>query len=250
MVQTSETQNSSIKKVLIIEDEPTIADLIALTLQSFELNVSVDKSLSVEKALSFLQTNQYDVIVVDWMLPGIQGIDFVKQLKNSQPDQMILMVTAKADPDSIVKALESGVDDYVSKPFEPTVLNARLKNLLKRSEQLKKLRSLQQAQPLLGANEVIEFAGLTVDYGRVDIAYKGQSIHLTPSEFKLLGYLLKSQGRVLSRDQLIDLIQGEDVSVTGRTIDTHIFALRKKLSDWSDHIERIRGVGYRVNYSK
>jgi len=250
MVQTSETQNSSIKKVLIIEDEPTIADLIALTLQSFELNVSVDKSLSVEKALSFLQTNQYDVIVVDWMLPGIQGIDFVKQLKNSQPDQMILMVTAKADPDSIVKALESGVDDYVSKPFEPTVLNARLKNLLKRSEQLKKLRSLQQAQPLLGANEVIEFAGLTVDYGRVDIAYKGQSIHLTPSEFKLLGYLLKSQGRVLSRDQLIDLIQGEDVSVTGRTIDTHIFALRKKLSDWSDHIETIRGVGYRVNYSK
>jgi len=250
MVQTNEIHNSSIKKVLIIEDEPTIADLIALTLQSFELDVNVDKSLSVEKALSLLQASQYDVIVVDWMLPGMQGIDFVKQLKMSQPDQMILMVTAKSDPDSIVKALDSGVDDYVSKPFEPTVLNARLKNLLKRSEQLKKLRSLQQSQPLFGANEVIEFEGLKIDYGRVDVAYNGQSIHLTPSEFKLLGYLLKSQGRVLSRDQLIDLIQGEDVSVTGRTIDTHIFALRKKLSDWSDHIETIRGVGYRVNYSK
>lgn len=250
MVQISDESNNEIKKVLIIEDEPTIADLIALTLQSFELNVNVDKSLSVEKALSLLQSNRYDVIIVDWMLPGMQGVDFVRQLKDSQSDQMILMVTAKVDPDSIVKALDSGADDYVSKPFEPAVLNARLKNLLKRSEQLRKLKTLQQAQPLLGTNEVIEFAGLTLDYGRVDVTYKGISIHLTPSEFKLLGYLLKSQGRVLSRDQLIDLIQGEDVSVTGRTIDTHIFALRKKLSDWSDHIETIRGVGYRVNYSK
>ena len=159
------------------------------------------------------------------------------------------MVTAKSDSDSIVQALDVGVDDYVSKPFDPAVLIARIKNLLKRSEQIQQLTRFK-IENQLGSDEVIELNGLKIDYGRVEISLNGNLIHLTPSEFKLIGYLLKSQGRVLSRDQLIDLIQGEDVSVTGRTIDTHIFALRKKLNDWADHIETIRGVGYRVNYSQ
>jgi len=240
---------STLKKILIIEDEIAIADLIAITLQSFDLNVQIDKAASVESSISFIESKIYDAIIVDWMLPGIQGIDFIRQIKQNNTDQMILMVTAKSDPDSIVKALECGVDDYVTKPFEPAVLNARLKNLLKRAEQIQKLAYLNN-QNQLGSSEVIELNGLKIDYGRVELDLNGTLIHLTPSEFKLLGYLLKSQGRVLSRDQLIDLIQGEDVSVTGRTIDTHIFALRKKLADWADHIETIRGVGYRVNYSK
>jgi two-component system, OmpR family, phosphate regulon response regulator PhoB len=248
MVLPNESQNRP-KKILIIEDEESIADLIAITLQSFDLNVQIDKAASVESSLTFVKSNNYDAIIVDWMLPGIQGIDFTRQIKQQNVDQMILMVTAKSDPDSIVQALDSGVDDYVTKPFEPSVLNARLKNLLKRAEQIQKISDLKNHNQL-GSLEVIELNGLKIDYGRVELDLNGNLIHLTPSEFKLLGYLLKSQGRVLSRDQLIDLIQGEDVSVTGRTIDTHVFALRKKLADWADHIETIRGVGYRVNYSK
>lgn len=227
-------------QILIIEDEPAIAELIALTLKEFD--AQVEKTFSAEQAIFLLQNKAYDLILADWMLPGLQGIDLVTAVKNKNRDQLILMITAKADAESIVRGLEAGADDYVSKPFDPRVLVARVKNLLRR----------KQAEPppqVLGSTEVVELNGLKYDYGRVEVTLKQNPIHLTPSEFKLLGFLLKSQGRVLTRDQLIDLIQGEDVTVTGRTIDTHIFALRKKLLEWAEHIETIRGVGYRVNYS-
>ncbi|WP_409479394.1 response regulator [Pseudobdellovibrio sp. HCB154] len=228
-------------QILIIEDEPAIAELIALTLREFD--AQIEKTFSAEQAIFLLQNKSYDLILADWMLPGLQGIDLVTAVKNKNRDQLILMITAKADPDSIVRGLEAGADDYVSKPFDPRVLAARVKNLLRRKQ------AEPQAQQVLGSTEVVELDGLKYDYGRVEVTLKQNPIHLTPSEFKLLGFLLKSQGRVLTRDQLIDLIQGEDVSVTGRTIDTHVFALRKKLLEWAEHIETIRGVGYRVNYS-
>lgn len=227
-------------QILIIEDEPAIAELVALTIRDVDANI--EKTFSAEQAIFLLQNKSYDLILADWMLPGLQGIDLVQAVKNKNPEQLILMITAKADPDSIVLGLEAGADDYVSKPFEPRVLLARVKNLLRR----KKTEAQSQ---VLGSTEVFELDGLKFDYGRVEVTLSQNLIHLTPSEFKLLGFLLKSQGRVLTRDQLIDLIQGEDVSVTGRTIDTHIFALRKKLLEWAEHIETIRGVGYRVNYS-
>ena len=231
--------NDKKQSLLIIEDEPAIAELMALTLK--ELDVHLDKVFSAEQAQVLLQNKNYDLILADWMLPGQQGVDFVTEIKIKNADQLVLMITAKADPESIVKGLEHGADDYLSKPFDPRVLVARVKNLLKRRQ--------AAAQTQLGSLEVYEVDGLRLDYGRVEVTLRQNLIHLTPSEFKLLGFLLKSQGRVLTRDQLIDLIQGEDVSVTGRTIDTHVFALRKKLLDWSEHIETIRGVGYRVNYS-
>ena len=227
-------------QILIIEDEPAIAELVALTIRDIDANI--EKTFSSEQAIFLLQNKSYDLILADWMLPGLQGIDLVKAVKSKNPEQLILMITAKADPDSIVMGLEAGADDYVSKPFDPRILAARVKNLLRRKQ------TEAQAQ-VLGSTEVFELDGLRFDYGRVEVTLKQNPIHLTPSEFKLLGFLLKSQGRVLTRDQLIDLIQGEDVTVTGRTIDTHIFALRKKLLEWAEHIETIRGVGYRVNYS-
>lgn len=227
-------------QILIIEDEPAIAELIALTLR--EVDANIEKTFSAEQAIFLLQNKSYDLILADWMLPGLQGIDLVTSVKNKNREQMVLMITAKADPDSIVRGLEAGADDYVPKPFDPRILVARVKNLLRRKQ-------IDQQTQVLGSTEIVELDGLRYDFGRVEVTLKQDPIHLTPSEFKLLGFLLKSQGRVLTRDQLIDLIQGEDVSVTGRTIDTHIFALRKKLLEWSEHIETIRGVGYRVNYS-
>lgn len=235
-----EPTKSVAPQILIIEDEPAIAELIALTIR--ELGGVIEKTFSAEQAIFLLQNKTYDLILADWMLPGLQGIDLVSAVKSKSPEQLILMITAKADSESIVRGLESGADDYVSKPFDPRVLVARVKNLLRRKQ-------LETQAQILGSTEVFEVDGLKFDYGRVEVTLKQNPVHLTPSEFKLLGFLLKSQGRVLTRDQLIDLIQGEDVTVTGRTIDTHIFALRKKLLDWAEHIETIRGVGYRVNYS-
>ena len=229
--------------VLIIEDEFSISELLKMTLQDsyFQLfNLKIEQVQSCEQARFLFQNQKYHLVLLDWMLPGEQGIDLLRAMKSSHSENAtasFLMMTAKSDSESIVQGLEAGADDYVTKPFDFQILKARIKNILSR-----KVLSQQQLQP----KDQISLLGLDIDFGKVSVVLNQEAIHLTPSEFKLLGFLLKSQGRVLTRDQLIDLIQGQDVSVTGRTIDTHIFSLRKKLGAWSDHIETIRGVGYRV----
>jgi two-component system, OmpR family, phosphate regulon response regulator PhoB len=235
------------QSILIIEDEPQIADLIELTLSPLQLNCK--KVSSVESAEEKIHHESFSLILIDWMLPKKQGIEFLADLNQNSAFKKTqkMMITAKGDSDSIVLALESGADDYVVKPFVPDILLARVKNLLRRHQLMSEKNDFVD-------DDRIELFGLTMDFGKVEVKLSThgqpeQSIHLTPSEFKLLGFLLKSRGKVLSRDQLIDLIQGHDVTVTGRTIDTHVFALRKKLGAWSDHIETIRGVGYRVHYS-
>ena len=229
--------------VLIIEDEFSISELLKMTLQDSyfqQFNLKVEQVQSCEQARFLFQNQKYHLVLLDWMLPGEQGIDLLRAMKSSHSENAtasFLMMTAKSDSESIVQGLEAGADDYVTKPFDFQILKARIKNILSR-----KVLSQQQLQP----KDQISLLGLEIDFGKVSVVLNQEAIHLTPSEFKLLGFLLKSQGRVLTRDQLIDLIQGQDVSVTGRTIDTHIFSLRKKLGAWSDHIETIRGVGYRV----
>jgi DNA-binding response OmpR family regulator len=229
--------------VLIIEDEFSISELLKMTLQDSyfqQFNLKIEQVQSCEQARFLFQNQKYHLVLLDWMLPGEQGIDLLRAMKSSHSENAtasFLMMTAKSDSESIVQGLEAGADDYVTKPFDFQILKARIKNILSR-----KVLSQQQLQP----KDQISLLGLDIDFGKVSVVLNQEAIHLTPSEFKLLGFLLKSQGRVLTRDQLIDLIQGQDVSVTGRTIDTHVFSLRKKLGAWSDHIETIRGVGYRV----
>ncbi len=229
--------------VLIIEDEVSISELLKMTLQDayfHQFNLKIEQVQSCEQARFLFQNQKYHLVLLDWMLPGEQGIDLLRAMKSSQSENAtasFLMMTAKSDSESIVQGLEAGADDYVTKPFDFQILKARIKNILSR-----KVLSQQQLPP----KDQISLMGLEIDFGKVSVVLNQEAIHLTPSEFKLLGFLLKSQGRVLTRDQLIDLIQGQDVSVTGRTIDTHVFSLRKKLGSWSDHIETIRGVGYRV----
>jgi DNA-binding response OmpR family regulator len=243
MVQANTDIKINSNNVLIVEDEASISDLLKFALLDsyFEkFNLHIDQVQSCEQARTLLQNKRYSLILLDWMLPGEQGIDFLRSIKKSNSENAMasfLMMTAKSDSESIVQGLESGADDYVTKPFDFAILKARIKNILGR-----KFKADQDKQ----YKDMITHFGLTINFSSVSILLNNEPIHLTPSEFKLLGYLLKSLGRVLTRDQLIDLIQGQDVTVTGRTIDTHVFSLRKKLGQWSDYIETIRGVGYRV----
>lgn len=223
-------------QILVVEDETEIRELISLLLLRSGYQVSQCES-GVE-ALEKLKSHAFDLMVLDWMLPYMSGIDLLRSLPPGRKEKMpVLMVTAKAEPLDVVQGLESGADDYVTKPFEPAVFTARVKALLRRKALL----------PVEGtAQEVLTIADLSINLASYEVKCKGELLHLTPSEFKLLSTLAVNRGRVLTRDHLVEQVQGEGISVTGRTIDTHVFGLRKKLGDHSDWIETIRGVGYRV----
>lgn len=222
--------------ILVVEDEQEIRELMALHLlrQGFK----VTECASAEEAQKAFQKQKYNLVVLDWMLPGMSGVEFLNDIKKSSSHPGVLMVTAKTEPQDIVTGLESGADDYLTKPFDPGVFMARVRSLLRRA---KTRESVPQEDP-----SRIVLNGLSVNFNTYEIKLDEEPLHLTPSEFKLLSNLIESQGRVLTRDQLIENIQGEGINVTGRTIDTHVFGLRKKLGPWSDNIETIRGVGYRV----
>lgn len=223
-------------QVLVVEDEQEIRELMALHLlrQGFK----VTECPSAEEAYNELDKQDFSVIVLDWMLPGISGIDFIDKIKEKNSRSAVLMVTAKTEAQDIVMGLEKGADDYITKPFNPGVFIARVKALVRRA-----LGEVAKANLI---EDEIQLAGLCVNYKSYEISYLGENLHLTPSEFKLLGALVQNQGVVLTREQLIENIQGEGINVVGRTIDTHVFGLRKKLGEWGDRIETIRGVGYRV----
>lgn len=224
-------------RILLIEDEKNIRDLMALHL--LRQGYKVNECETADQAVDVLKSqNKFDLMIVDWMMPGMSGVDLIRTHKGKQP---ILMVTAKSESEDIVMGLESGADDYLTKPFDPSVLLARVKALLRRSE-------IKPTSDSSNTADKIDLNGLHLNSNSHETTLNGQSIHLTPSEFKLLFILVQNHGRVLTRDQLIDQIQGEAVNVIGRTVDTHVFGIRKKLGEWGDYIETIRGVGYRVKH--
>ncbi len=223
-------------KVLVIEDETEIRELMALHL--LRQGYKVTEAASSEQGLQEILKQKFDLLVVDWMLPGLSGVDLIKQLRHEHPLLSILMVTAKAEPENIVVGLEAGADDYLQKPFAANIFVARIRALVRRSQAL-------QAPPEV-SSENLRHLGLEINFRTYDVSLNGRPLHLTPSEFKLLGTMIGSAGRVMTRDQLIGEIQGEGINVVGRTIDTHVFGLRKKLEEWADNIETIRGIGYRV----
>ncbi len=229
------------KAALVIEDEPAIAQLLKIHLS--QMGFAVEVCQDAESALARMQQQRFVLCLLDWMLPGLQGVEFLRRIRPQYPDLKIMMVTAKADPESIVEGLDSGADDYLPKPFDAKVLVARVRQMLRR---LQFEQQLQQSHQAKETQDKVSFDQLTIHFSQHTVQYKNNDIHLTFSEFKLLEALFKAQGQVLTRDKLIDSIQGDDVSVTERTIDTHIFALRKKIGAWSKHIETVRGVGYRI----
>lgn len=222
--------------VLVVEDEKEIRELMALHL--LRQGYRVKECASAEEAMAELSKQKYNLFVLDWMLPGLSGVDLINIIKKDQGQASVLMVTANAEPQNIVNGLEKGADDYLTKPFDPNVFMARVKALLRRSTQV--------ANESVADEEEVQIGSLLMNFRTYEIQVGSESLHLTPSEFKLLGALIQNRGRVLTRDQLIENIQGEGINVVGRTIDTHVFGLRKKLGDWGDRIETIRGVGYRV----
>ena len=226
------------QKILVVEDEVDVRELVVLHLK--RLGHAVTAVGSIEEARGAMAAARFDLAVVDWMLPGASGVDFIRETRRSRDrgELAILMLTAKSEPKDIVEGLEAGADDYLSKPFDAGVLVARVRALSRR------ISGPQDG--VAPSMEVVKLGQLHLFPETYEVKCCGEAISLTPSEFKLLIALSKSQGRVLTRDSLISQVQGEGVSVVGRTVDTHVFGLRKKLGDCADVIETVRGVGYRV----
>jgi two-component system phosphate regulon response regulator PhoB len=221
--------------ILVIDDEKDVRDLMLLHLK--REGYETVQTENGEEALRLLENSAYDLVIVDWMLPGLSGLEICKRVNQKFPT---LMVTARADTSDIVLGLELGADDYLTKPFEIPVFLARVRALLRRKALL--------AEKPVGTEMTgkIEIGNLKLDLDAYRVLGGDEEIQLTPYEFKLLTALMRNPGKVLSRDRLIELVQGQGVAVVDRAIDTHVFGLRKKLGPYADLIETIRGVGYRV----
>lgn len=214
------TKNKS--KILVVEDEDDIRQLMHLHLT--RKNYSVTEAIDGLQAYSSLEKEVFQLVILDWMLPGMNGLEILTWMRSKNKINQttpVLFVTAKSEPENIVTALDSGADDYVVKPFNTTILLARVQNLLRRSN-TKSVLEIQKEQARLS------IGNLTIDRDSHKVFIHKKEIPLTLSEFLLLETLLLNQGKVLSRQQLIQYVQGESTNVTGRTIDTHTSVLRKK----------------------
>ncbi len=234
------------KRVLIVEDEAEIRQLISLHLkrEGFEV-IETENGDDGQKVLN---ESAFELVILDWMVPGRNGLELTRWMR-AQPrfDRMpILFVTAKTDPEHIATALDAGADDYLTKPFDTLVLMARVHALLRRSQML---NSAAKGMVPPSPTTELSMGELKLLPDSFESFLRGEKIDLTKSEFLLLEALMRNQGKVLSRESLIGRIQGDGVNVVGRTVDTHVFGLRKKLGDHADYIETIRGVGYRVQFS-
>ncbi len=224
------------KNVLIVEDEEDILKLIEINL--LKNGISATGVQSGEKALEILNKDSFDLVLLDLMLPGINGIEVCKQLKNNRATKglPIIMLTAKGEEEDIIKGLESGADDYITKPFSPKVLMARIKTSLRREENVDYNR-----------NSVINIDKLYIHPAKHEILLDNKPLKLTSAEFKVLHLLASKPGWVLTRYNIIDEIRGEDYAVTDRSVDVLMVGLRKKLGEFGSYVETVRGVGYRFH---
>jgi two-component system phosphate regulon response regulator PhoB len=223
------------EKIFAVDDEEDILDLVEYVLTKEKYQVS--RFNSGEELLSKTRVNPPDLILLDLMLPGVDGLEVCKKLKNDPEFSSIsiIMLTAKGEESDIVTGLELGADDYISKPFSPKVLVARVKAVLRR-------KSLKEPEDY----EILKIHDITIHPGRHEVTFKDKKIDMTYTEFKLLHFLAKRPGWVFTRSQIVDALRGEDYPVTERAIDVQIVGLRKKLGDGGDLIETVRGVGYRL----
>ncbi|MCD6297167.1 MAG: response regulator [Deltaproteobacteria bacterium] len=222
------------EKILIVDDEPDILELLRFNLSREGYQVS--SAASGEDALSMAQSEIPDLIVLDLMLPGIDGLEVTKFLKNNPgtKDIPIVMLTAKGEEADIVTGLELGADDYITKPFSMRVLIARVKAVLRR-----KVKEYPEE------DAAIRIHDLSIHPGRHEVLVSGKTVRLTFTEFGMLHFLAKRPGWVFTRNQIMDAVKGDDYFVTDRSVDVQIVGLRKKLGTAGPYIETVRGIGYR-----
>lgn len=221
------------EKILIVDDEQDLVKLIRFNLEKNGYKTIV--AYNGEDALFLARRERPELIILDLMLPGIDGLEACRRLK-AIPElatTAIVMLTAKGEEDDITVGLKLGADDYVTKPFSPKELVARIEAVLRRTRSPSSTR------------DYVEIDGLAIDVSKHEVTTQGKTIPLTLTEFKILHQLASKQGRVFTRDQLVDVASGSETSVTDRTIDVHIASLRKKLKTFANHIVTIRGIGYK-----
>ncbi|MGF1500328.1 MAG: phosphate regulon transcriptional regulator PhoB [Paracoccaceae bacterium] len=223
-------------RILVVEDEEALSALLEYNLEKegFEVRISADG----EDALLVVEEDKPDLVLLDWMLPGLSGIEICRRIRARADtrDTPVIMLTARSDEEDRIRGLDTGADDYLTKPFSIPELTARVRALLRRS------------RPTLSA-EVATFGDLTLDRETRRVRRGDREVHLGPTEFRLLDCLMQRPGRVFSREQLLDLVWGRDVYVEARTVDVHVGRLRKALNRRGerDPIRTVRAAGYALD---
>jgi two-component system phosphate regulon response regulator PhoB len=230
------------KNILIVEDDEDIQQLVGFNL--IKAGFQVEYSDSGEKALDAIKKQHPDLILLDIMLPGIDGIEVCRTLRsdNLTAEIPIIMLTAKGEETDIIDGLELGADDYITKPFSPKILVSRIKAVLRRKAKV-------SAPPDSERGKIITVDNIVINPGRHEVTVDGKPVNLTPTEFGILKLLANRPGWVFSRQQIIDDVRGYDYLITPRAIDVQVFSLRKKMGEKGKKIETVRGIGYRFNDS-
>jgi two-component system, OmpR family, alkaline phosphatase synthesis response regulator PhoP len=221
------------QSIFVVEDEEDILELLChnLTREGF----AVSAASNGEDAIKMIQRKKPDLVLLDLMLPGVNGLDVCRRLKKEPATAAIpiIMVTARGEEADIVAGLELGADDYVTKPFSMKVLVARVRSMFRRE------------RPTDDKNTHIHIHDIDINPGRHEVLVKGKPVEMTFSELRILHFLASRPGWVMTREQIVDAVRGEDYAVTDRAVDVQIVGIRRKLGPRADCIETVRGVGYR-----
>ncbi len=220
-------------KILVVDDEPLIRDVIReyLQLEGYD----VDEACDGEKAVLLVEKNDYSLVIMDIMMPNMDGYQACKKIKNKNAKVPFIMLSARGEEYDKLIGFDLGIDDYVTKPFSPKELVARVKAVLKRS---------------LGDETTYKFGGLVIDEKAHDVFVDNEKIYLTPKEYDLLKYFVANKNIALSREQLLTNVWGYDFYGDDRTIDTHVKTLRSNLKEYRDCITTVRGIGYKFEYKE
>lgn len=228
------------KHILIVEDDEDIQQLVSFNLLKAGFHVTcVDDG---EEGLVQIATTDFDCLVLDLMLPGMSGYEVCRAIRENEKRSKlpIVMLTAKGEENDIISGLESGGDDYITKPFSPKILVARIKSVLRRGK-----NDDTSSKESGAGDDILKYDGLEIDLGHHEVRLGEKIVNLTVTEFNVLQLLAARPGWVFSRQAIIDNVRGYDYSVTPRAIDVQVFGLRKKLGEVGKRIETVRGIGYR-----
>lgn len=223
-------------RILVVEDEHAIREMIGFALK--KAGLQVEEAADAEQALVAIASNRPDLVLLDWMLPGLSGVELARRLRREEVTAKlpIILLTARVEENDRVHGLEVGADDYITKPFSPRELIARINAVLRRSQ-------------AAGEDRPLEFAGLELDPIGHRVQADGRPLNLAPTEFRLLHFFMSNPDRVYSREQLLDHVWGRGIFVEERTVDVHIRRLRKALAaqTYDRFIQTVRGAGYRFS---